>query len=227
MDWAAFVESVPGVRINEKELVTPDVKRSPFPADSPRLAQVQASFEAWCASHGGRMYHGSTYPTEPGSAFSVASSRWTNREFVRLATRNSNRNQMCYDAKSSQLMNIMMIRVHEGYAGMRTDPGKLLPPRFAFYTPEQAKEFTAFYEQKQKEAMAESERDSKAKSERASAETRRLRSAPKVGDQAMEGVIIEVRAPLVLIQYSDLQRRMFGKPQTEWIRSDTLNAIRK
>jgi hypothetical protein len=53
--------------------------------------------------------------------------------------------------------------------------------------------------------------------------TRRLRDDPKVGMKVQFGVIIDVRFPLVQVQYDEFGRRLKGREQ-EWVQAYTLNA---
>ena len=57
-------------------------------------------------------------------------------------------------------------------------------------------------------------------------ETHRLRSAPKVGDQTIGGIVIEQRPPLALIQHSAMLRQMLGKPQAAWVPISSVTAPR-
>ena len=51
--------------------------------------------------------------------------------------------------------------------------------------------------------------------------TKRLRSDPQVGMKVQYGVIIDVRFPLVLVQFDEFGRRMKGRDQ-EWVQASTL-----
>jgi len=53
--------------------------------------------------------------------------------------------------------------------------------------------------------------------------TQRLRSDPKVGMYVQFGAIIDVRLPLVQVQYDEFGRRLKGRDQ-EWVPASTLNA---
>lgn len=52
---------------------------------------------------------------------------------------------------------------------------------------------------------------------------KQLQSDPKVGMKVQFGVIIDVRYPLVQIQYDDYGRRLKGREQ-EWVQASTLSA---
>ena len=51
--------------------------------------------------------------------------------------------------------------------------------------------------------------------------TRRLRSDPQVGMKVQYGVVIDVRFPLVLVQFDEFGRRMKSRDQ-EWVQASTL-----
>ena len=51
--------------------------------------------------------------------------------------------------------------------------------------------------------------------------TKRLRSDPQVGMKVQYGVIIDVRFPLVLVQFDEFGRRMKSRDQ-EWVQASTL-----
>jgi hypothetical protein len=94
-----------------------------------------------------------------------------------------------------------------------------------FYTPEQAAQFADFYNARRSSAPRTPARTcSSAWSARL--RTRRLRAEPKIGDKTNQGIIIDLRPPLALIQYDAMQRQMFGKPQQEWVPISSLVAPR-
>jgi hypothetical protein len=53
--------------------------------------------------------------------------------------------------------------------------------------------------------------------------TKRLRSEPKVGMNVQFGTIVDVRFPLVQVQYDESGRRLKGRDQ-EWVQASTLSA---
>ena len=52
----------------------------------------------------------------------------------------------------------------------------------------------------------------------------KLRWTLSAGDRTLVGVIVEVKLPLVLIQYDELYRKLGNRPQTEWVNVDTISA---
>lgn len=226
MDWPAFIASVPGAPIQDADYKTPTLKRSAYRANTPGLEQTKASFGSWCKGHGGKA---SDMPplqsTGVAQSFYGATSAWSNQELVLYGERYYNTPLFCFDAQS-QLTAVMMVRAYNGYRNGPYEPDKLPAPVIAFYTPEQAAQFADFYNAKEKERAEATRKESQQRSDRQAEETRRLRTAPKVGDQTREGIITELRPPLALIQYNAMQRQMFGKPQSEWVPISSLVAPR-
>jgi hypothetical protein len=54
--------------------------------------------------------------------------------------------------------------------------------------------------------------------------TKRLQSDPKVGMKVKFGVIIDVRYPMVEVQYDEFGRQMRGRDQ-EWVQASTLRCV--
>lgn len=225
MDWPAFIASVPGTVIGDVEYKTPTLKRSAYRANTPGLEQTKASFGAWCKAHGGKAANMPLQATGVAQTFYGAASAWSNQELVLYGERYGSTALFCFDAQQ-QLTAVMMVRTYGGYRNGPYEPDKLPAPVIAFYTPEQAAQFADFYNQKEKERAEASRKESQQRSDRQAEETRRLRTSPKVGDQTIEGIIIELRPPLALIQYNAMQRQMFGKLQSEWVPISSLIAPR-
>lgn len=226
MDWPAFIASVPGTAISDAAYKTPTLKRSTYRANTPDLEQAKASFGTWCKAHGGKAANmPPLQSTGTAQSFYSAASAWSNQELVLYGERYRSTSLFCFDAQQ-QLTAVMMVRTYSGHRDGPYEPDKLPAPAIAFYTPEQAVQFANFYNQKEKERAAASRKDSQQRSDRQAEETLRLRTAPKVGDQTIEGLIIELRPPLALIQYNAMQREMFGKPQQEWLPISSLTASR-
>lgn len=226
MDWAAFITSVPGSAISDLDYRTSTLKRSAHRANTPGLSQTKASFGAWCQTHGGKSTDTPlSRGTDVAQSFYAAAAAWSNQDLVLRGERYSSTSLFCFDGQA-QLMAVMFVRTYGGYRNARYEPDKLPAPVIAFYTPEQAAQFADFYNAKEKERGEATARESQRRSDRQAEETRRLRSAPKVGDQTIDGIVVDLRPPLALIQYSELQRQIFGKPQSEWVPITSLTAPR-
>ena len=226
MDWPAFIASVPGTVIGDADYKTPTLKRSAHRANTPGLEQTKASFGTWCKARGGKAANmPPLQSTGVAQSFYGAASAWSNQELVLYGERYGSTSLFCFDAQQ-QLTAVMMVRTYGGYRNGPYEPDKLPAPVIAFYTPEQAAQFADYYNAKEKERAEASRKESQQRSDRQAEETRRLRTAPKVGDQTIEGIIIELRPPLALIQYNAMQRQMFGKGQQEWVPINWLTAPR-
>ncbi|WP_431257632.1 hypothetical protein ACQ86G_23890 [Roseateles chitinivorans] len=224
MDWPAFIASVPGTVIGGDEYKTPMLKRSVHGANTPGLEQTKASFDIWCRAGGGKT---SNMPplqsTGVAQSFYAAASAWANQDLVSYGERYSSTSQFCFDAQQ-QLTTVMMVRIYGGNRNHPYEPHKLPAPVIAFYTPEQAVQFADFYNAKEKERAEASHRNLQQRLDRAASETRRLRVEPKIGDKTNQGIIIDLKSPLALIQYDPMQRQIFGKPQQEWVPISSLVA---
>lgn len=227
MDWPAFIAAMPGNAIDGAEYKTTTVKQSAYPANSPGLEQSKERFVVWCKAHGGASttIPGIQTPT-PARTFFTAVSAWSNQELVLYGNRYTNWTYFCHEAKTQELTAVLLVRAFGGYRDAPYDPNKLPAPVFAFYTPAQASEFADFYNQKEKERALAAQQVSQQRSERQAEQTHKLRTAPKIGDQTADGIIIDLRPPLALIQYNAMQRQLLGKPQSEWVQIQSLIAPR-
>lgn len=226
MDWPEFIASVPGAVIADAAYKTPTLKRSAHRANTPGLEQTKASFGTWCKARGGKAANmPPLQSTGVAQSFYGAASAWSNQELVLYGERYGSTSLFCFDAQQ-QLTAVMMVRTYGGYRNGPYEPDKLPAPVIAFYTPEQAAQFADFYNAKEKERAEASRKDLQQRMEREAADTRRLRAEPKIGDKTNQGIIIDLRPPLALIQYDAMQRQMFGKPQQEWVPISSLVAPR-
>jgi hypothetical protein len=94
----------------------------------------------------------------------------------------------------------------------------------AFFTADQAGAFSAAYTQREAErTRLASARLQEREGKKAEA-TQRLRSNPRVGDRTQVGTIVEVRPPLVLVQYDERYRSLGNRPAAEWLPIESLTA---
>ena len=94
----------------------------------------------------------------------------------------------------------------------------------AFFTADQAGAFSAAYTQREAErTRLASARLQEREGKKAEA-TQRLRSNPRVGDRTPVGTIVEVRPPLVLVQYDERYRALGNRPAAEWLPIESLTA---
>jgi len=94
----------------------------------------------------------------------------------------------------------------------------------AFFDNQQAAEFGSAYAKREVERTAQGAADSRDREAKRLAATRRLRQDPRVGDRILNGTIIEIRPPLVLVQYDERYRSLLNRAPTEWLRIDGLSA---
>ena len=93
-----------------------------------------------------------------------------------------------------------------------------------FFDKRQADEFSSVQLKREAERAQRLAADSRDREDRRAAATLRLRQQPRVGDRTLLGVVIELRAPMALVQYDERYRRLGNRPPTEWLRIDTLSA---
>lgn len=91
-----------------------------------------------------------------------------------------------------------------------------------FFTGEQAAGFGSAHRQREEERSRQATSRLEEREAQKVAETRRLRSNPRVGDRTTLGTIVEVRAPLVLLHYDQRYRSMANRPAAEWLPIDSL-----
>lgn len=225
-DWPAFIQSVPGQDVwLADEYKTPALKRSLDPAGSAGIQQIRSQFQNWCLGQNGQA-SSSPMGNAAAASFDEAASAWGRQAFMRLGERYNKTNLYCLDKATNGLTAVLLIDAYAGSRGSLYQPEKWPAPVLAFYTPSQASAFAQHYNDKEVERGKAVERDSQKRNERQAEETRRLRSQPRIGDVTLEGTVVDIRPPLVLIQYNESQRQFFGKPQSEWVPMSALNAIR-
>ena len=119
-----------------------------------------------------------------------------------------------------------MVDEYSGNRRGRYEPEKWPLPVVAYYTPAQAVQFADYYNAQAAESMRAMNIRSKESTIRQAEATRRLRNTPKIGDRTSLGVIIDLRPPLAHVQYDAEIRTTWGKPPSEWMAIDSLDAPR-
>lgn len=92
----------------------------------------------------------------------------------------------------------------------------------AFFTPEQAIRFGDTYKQREAERTRQAATRLQEREAQKLDDVRRLRSKPRVGDRTQVGTIVEVRAPLALVQYDERYRAIANRPAAEWLPIESL-----
>lgn len=227
LDWPSFVASFVGDARVDAQYGTATVKDVTNADVATSTAGGNARFDHWCSSQ-----HGKTYFTQAPDHRNILVSR-----FHQAVAAKSNAEQAqglpwrptvavaCLDERDRA--NVIGLMLSE--PGRRQDAlvvqGKALDRLTrVFFDAQQAVEFTRLYEQREAERSAAAMKASQERESKRSTQTQRLRSDPRVGDRTGIGIIIELRGPLALIQYDERYRSLSGKPQTEWIRVETLTA---
>ena len=225
LDWDGFIASFAGDARRQPQYATAAVKVVGNPDASASIAGGNARFERWCAAHGGKSDATQTLarssPTV--SVFHHALGLKSNAERARGMDWKPINAVACVDIQSAELIAAMVSE--QGKNEARMSQGKVVDRvTRAFFTRQQAVEFNDEYarqEIERTEQAAVALRDREAK--RAAA-TRRLREDPRVGDRTLNGTIVDIRPPLVLVQYDERYRVLTNRPLTEWLRIDALSA---
>lgn len=126
-------------------------------------------------------------------------------------------------AKEGQTLVAVMASAPGRQGEVEVKDGKVLSRLTrAFFTGEQAAEFGAVYRQREEERTRQAMSRLQEREAQKLVEMKRLRSNPRVGDRTTLGTIVEVRAPLVLVQYDQRYRSLSNRPAAEWLPIDSL-----
>lgn len=94
----------------------------------------------------------------------------------------------------------------------------------AFFTADQAAIFNAAYMRREAERTRLASTRLREREAKKADATQQLRSNPRIGDRTPVGTIIEVRPPLVLLQYDERYRALGNRPPAEWLPIASLTA---
>lgn len=225
IDWLGFIASFEGTRTSDQaDFGTPDTVVVTY--KDPKSGPVSARrwFASWCASQKGESValNASTARMPIARALYWGLSLKLNEEQSRARVVGQNETIGCI--RTSEPKDLMYGMFMQEVVPPRV--GGPFPPqhRYAFYTADQALSLEAAQQARSKGRGAALSQATGDRAERQAAATRALRQNPKVGDRTLVGVIVDVRLPLVLIQYDELYRKLGNRPQTEWVNVDTLSA---
>lgn len=222
MDWPAFIASVPGPLIFDEKYQTSTIKNSPYRAGTSSLERIERSFVTWCNGQNGKTPN----PLEgkgAGQSFYQTAVDWNHQERAFFSQLYQGTPNICVDGRG-QLIAAIFVHQYNGYLGMTFEANKLPGPVIAFYTPEQAVQFEEFYKKRRTVLNEHSRVSAQQDKDRQTENTRRLRAQPKIGDKTDQGIIIDLRAPLALIQFNAIHRLMFGGVQSKWVPISSLVA---
>lgn len=225
MDWPGFIASFEGERTSQvADYGTPDTVLVTY--KDPKSGPISAKrwFAAWCASQKGEAVGlNASNARAPiaralywGLSLKLNAEQANGRQYAQSETTG------CMG--TSEPKDLMYGMFFQEVIPPRV--GGPWPPqhRYAFYTAEQAQAFEAAQQSISRERGAALRQSVNDRAERQTAATRALRQNPRVGDRTLVGVIVEVKLPLVLIQYDELYRKLGNRPQTEWVNVDTISA---
>lgn len=215
MDWPAFIASVPGSSTFDEKYKTSTVKNSAYHFGSPSLDRTQRSFVIWCETQKGRVSN-SSHGVAFQNPFWKTAVDWNLQErafFYRLYTSNP---IACVDDRD-QLIAAMLVHQYRGEVGMPLEEHRQPGPVIAFYTREQAAQFVDFYKNRRAMFTEQIRVIDQELRDRQDENTRRLRANPKIGDTTNQGIVIDLRPPLALIQYDATHRLMFGGKNSSWV----------
>jgi hypothetical protein len=221
MDWPAFIASVPGSSTFDEKYMTSTVKNSAYHFGTPSLDRTQRSFVIWCEAQKGQVPKGAVFQ----NSFYQTAVDWNHQDNAFFNRLYHSTPSVCVDDQG-QLMAAMLVHQYKGVLGMPLPESRLPGPVIAFYTREQAAQFVDFYKNQravlseQRRVIDQEQRDLQ------NEKTRQLHANPKIGDTTNQGMIIELRPPLALIQYNAEHRFMFGGKVSGWERITGLVAPR-
>lgn len=225
MDWPGFIASFDGMRTSQMaDYGTPDTVVMTYKDPKLGTASAKRWFTAWCASQKGEsLVINAATPRAPisralfsGLSLSLNASQARGRPYAP--------NELLGCIRTTEPRDLMYGMFFEEVVPPRLGGPWPLQHRFAFYTADQAMAFEAAQQSLNRERGAASRQATIDRAERQTAATRALRQNPRVGDRTLVGVIVEVKLPLVLIQYDEMYRKLGNRPQTEWVNVDTLSA---
>lgn len=225
MDWPGFIASFEGERTSQlADYGTPDTVVVTYKDPKSGTTSAKRWFSAWCTSQKGEsvVINGAT-PRTPNSR-ALYSGLSLSLNALQARGRPYAPNEILGCMRTTEPKDLMYGMFFEEVVPPRVGGPWPLQHRYAFYTAEQAQAFAAAQQAIGRERGAASQQPTTDRAERQTAATRALRQNPRVGDRTLVGVIVEVKLPLVLIQYDEMYRKLGNRPQTEWVNVDTLSA---
>lgn len=226
VSWEQFVAQHPGASQRWSDYAPANVKIVEAVDAGASIEASKSRFAAWCSAHSGV----ASPTSQPRSSMTAGTlqkslSLKTNAEQAASGEWKPLESFACVERTStSAFLGAMVVELQPAkgsswptgrYAGRLT---------YAFFRQAQVDEFSATYERLEIERTQRQKAASREREDRRAAATERLRQSPKVGDRTNVGTIIEVRAPLVLLQYDERYRALSSRPASEWVRIETLTS---
>lgn len=224
--WAGFIASFAGVPFESTEYPGATTKVA-LSADVPgSIDSGNARFARWCAAQAGTS----------GQVQQLARTNAVLSSFQSSLAAKSNAEQAsglsfvvvsavgCLQQGNPGLLAVMVSA--PGRKGeTEIKDGKVLNKLTrAFFTADQAASFNTDYAQRESERTRLASTRLQEREEKKTEATQRLRSNPRVGDRTLVGTVIEVRRPMVLVQYDERYRALGNRPPAEWLPIDSLTA---
>lgn len=224
MDWPAFVASFEGVNAPDPEFRTPETRIVTYKDPKSGVVSAKRWFGAWCQSQKGE----SVAATAAQPSTPVVRGWFTGLSLKLNADQAAGRphtpNEAVACVSKAEPRDLMYAMFFDEVPAPRGGAAGSLRHRYVFFTAEQALELQRYQQARSAERGDALARNVRERTERQDAATRALRQNPRVGDKTLIGVIIDVRLPMVLVQYDELYRQIGNRPQAEWVRVETLSA---
>jgi hypothetical protein len=223
VSWEQFVAQHPGDEQLWSGYAPANVKVLDS-ADASATAEASRSrFATWCSGHGGTSSPKSQN-ARPGTTVSTLQKSLGLKINAERAANGDWKPIESFSCSSSVFLGAMVIEIQPA-KGSSWPAGRYAARlTYAFFGQAQVDGFSATYERLEIERTQRHEAASREREDRRTAATSRLRQSPKIGDRTNVGTIIEVRPPLVLLQYDERYRALSGRPPSEWVRIETLTS---
>ncbi len=193
-------------------------------------ASIEASkgrFREWCSAHGGAS-SSTSQPTQSNATTGLlrqAVSLKSNAEQAASGRWKPIESLACIEQVPAGVFLGSMVIELDPAKGSTWPVGRYKGQlTYAFFTRPQVEEFAANYARLETERSQRKQSAAREREDRRAAATRKLQQEPRVGDRTNLGTIVEVRHPMVLLQYDERYRVISNRPASEWVRVDTLSA---
>lgn len=227
VDWSGFVASFPGQTNGVDGYASGTVKVVGTANAAASIAAGTERFDAWCSAHGGKSgltqvltgTSAAVYKFHTALSAKINAERSQGLEWVQTFA------VACMEPQGSKDLIALMLSEPGRRSETQQIQGKVIEKLTrTFFDKRQADEFSSVQLKREAELAQRLAADSRDREDRRAAATLRLRQQPRVGDRTLLGVVIELRAPMALVQYDERYRRLGDRPPTEWLRIDALSA---
>lgn len=227
VDWSGFIASFPGQTSSPDGYASGAVKVAGSANVAASIAAGNERFDAWCSAHGGKsgLTQVLTGTSAAVSKFHTALSAKVNTERSQGLEWVQTSAAACIEPQGSRDVIALMLSEPGRRSEAQQIQGKVVDKLTrTFFDRLQADEFSSVQLKREAERAQRQAADSRDREDRHAAATLRLRQQPRVGDRTLLGVVIELRAPMALVQYDERYRQLGNRSATEWVRIDTLSA---